>query len=120
VAANNLQRNAHRRLYILGTLFLLWAGFVCGRLVQRQIVRYGDLQQHAIRQQQRTIEVAPKRGIIYDRQGHELAMSILVDSVFAVPIEIPDPTTAAALLGRILKSDPNELRARFQASRTFT
>jgi len=120
VAANNLQRNAHRRLYILGTLFLLWAGFVCGRLVQLQIFRYGDLQQHAIRQQQRTIEVAPKRGIIYDRQGHELAMSILVDSVFAVPSEIPDPTTAAALLGRILKSDPNELRARFQASRTFT
>ena len=120
MAANNLQRNAHRRLYILGTLFLLWAGFVCGRLVQLQIFRYGDLQQHAIRQQQRTIEVAPKRGIIYDRQGHELAMSILVDSVFAVPSEIPDPTTAAALLGRILKSDPNELRARFQASRTFT
>jgi cell division protein FtsI (penicillin-binding protein 3) len=120
VAANNLQRNAQRRLYILGTLFLLWAGFVCGRLVQLQIFRYGDLQQHAVRQQQRTIEVAPKRGIIYDRQGHELAMSILVDSVFAVPSEIPDPTTAAALLGRILKSDPNELRARFQASRTFT
>lgn len=120
MAANNLQRNAQRRLYILGTLFLLWGGFVCGRLVQLQIFRYGDLQQHAIRQQQRTIEVAPKRGIIYDRQGHELAMSILVDSVFAVPSEIPDPTTAAALLGRILKSDPNELRARFQASRTFT
>ena len=111
MAANNLQRNAQRRLYILGTLFLLWGGFVCGRLVQLQIFRYGDLQQHAIRQQQRTIEVAPKRGIIYDRQGHELAMSILVDSVFAVPSEIPDPTTAAALLGRILKSDPTNSRA---------
>jgi cell division protein FtsI (penicillin-binding protein 3) len=120
VAASALQRNTQKRLYSLGTLFLLWAGLVCGRLVQLQIFRYGDLQQHAIRQQQRTIEVAPKRGIIYDRQGHELAMSILVDSVFAVPSEIPDPATAAALLGRILKSDPAELRARFQASRTFT
>ncbi len=120
MAGNHLQRNTQKRLYILGTLFLLWAGFVCGRLVQLQIFRYGDLQQHAIRQQQRTIEVAPKRGIIYDRQGHELAMSILVDSVFAVPSEIPDQATAAALLGRILKLDPGELRARLQASHTFT
>jgi len=31
-----------------------------------------------------------KRGIIYDRQGRELAMSIQVDSAFAVPTEIPD------------------------------
>ena len=120
MTASIVQQGTRKRLYVIGAAFLLWAGVVCGRLVQLQIFRYGQLQQHAIRQRQRTIEVAPKRGIIYDRQGHELAISILVDSIFAVPSEIPDPATAASLLARILKTDPAELRARFHASRTFT
>ena len=47
-------------------------------------------KQRAQRQQQRTTEVAAKRGVIYDRAGRELAMSISVDSVFAVPADIPD------------------------------
>ncbi|HLK32732.1 MAG TPA: penicillin-binding protein, partial [Terriglobales bacterium] len=92
---------------------------ICGRLVQLQVFDYGQLEQHALRQQQRTIEVAPRRGIIFDRSGHDLAMSIAVDSIFAVPSEIPDPNTAATLLAHILKLDPAELRARFRASRTF-
>ncbi len=42
------------------------------------------------RQQQRTFEVAPRRGVLYDRNLHELAMTVLVDSVYAVPSEISD------------------------------
>ncbi|HSB77057.1 MAG TPA: penicillin-binding protein 2, partial [Terriglobales bacterium] len=112
-------KDAQRRIYVLGAVFLLWALVVCGRLVQLQVFDYGELEQHAQRQQQRTIEVAPKRGIIFDRSGHELAMSIAVDSIFAVPSEIPDPNTAATLLAHILKVDAAELRARFGAARTF-
>jgi cell division protein FtsI/penicillin-binding protein 2 len=109
-----------KKLYILAAIFLVWAVLICGRLVQLQVFRYGEFEQHAVRQQQRTIEVAPRRGIIYDRAGHELAMSISVDSVFAVPSEIPDPSTTATLLGKLLQTDPDDLRARFQASKSFT
>ena len=119
VAASNLGKGAQKRIYILAAVFLFWAVIICGRLVQLQIFDYGDLEQHALHQQQRTIEVAPRRGIIFDRSGHELAMSIDVDSIFAVPSEIPDPNTAASLLAHILNLDPAELRARFRASRTF-
>ena len=118
VASTSL-KHARKRIYILGSVFLLWAIAVCARLVQLQVFRYGELVQHAQRQQQRTIEVASRRGIIYDRRGHELAMSVSVDSVFAVPSEIPDPNTAATLLARILRADATELRARLNASRTF-
>lgn len=120
VAASAILKNAQKRIYILCAAFLLWAVVVCGRLVQLQVLRYGEFVQHAQRQQQRTIEVAPRRGIVYDRRGHELAMSISVDSVFAVPSEIPDPSTAATLLARILKIDASELRVRLHASRTFS
>ena len=93
---------ATRRLYILAGILILWIGAIATRLVFLQVLRYGDFTQQARRQQQRSIEVAPKRGIIYDRNGNELAMSVQVDSIFAVPSEIPDHRSTAHLLARIL------------------
>ncbi len=111
--------NATRRLYVLGGLLFLWTALVACRLVQLQVLQYGDWVQRASRQQQRTIEVVPRRGIIFDRNGHELAMSIMVNSVFAVPSEIPDQANTAALLARILNIDPRDLLARMKGSRSF-
>ena len=119
VAGNSLLKDPKWRLYLLGGVLFLWCGFIGLRLVQLQILRYGDWLQRAQRQQQRTIPVAPRRGIIYDRNGHELAMSISVDSVFAVPSEIPDPENTANLLARVLNSDPREMVARLKASHSF-
>ncbi|MGI9103715.1 MAG: penicillin-binding transpeptidase domain-containing protein [Terriglobales bacterium] len=119
MALREFLNDPKRRLYLLGGILFLWCGGIGLRLVQLQIVRYGDWMQRAQRQQQRTIEVAPRRGIIYDRNGHELAMSISVDSVFAVPSEIPDPENTASLLARVLHSDPGEIMARLKASRSF-
>lgn len=119
MAGNSLLKDPKWRLYLLGGFLFLWCGFIGLRLVQLQILRYGDWLQRAQRQQQRTIPVAPRRGIIYDRNGHELAMSISVDSVFAVPSEIPDPENTANLLARVLHSDPREMVARLKASHSF-
>jgi len=98
---------------------VLWAGAISLRLVYLQIFRYGDFEQRAQRQQQRTTEVAAKRGVIYDRAGRELAMSISVDSVFAVPADIPDLAGTISLVARITRDDPRELLARCKAARTF-
>src|SRR5260370_8178753 len=46
-------------------------------------------------------------------------MSVEVDSVFAVPSDIPDQATTASLLGRILQEDPHELLARMKSSHSF-
>lgn len=108
-----------KRLYLFAGLVLLWLLVIGYRLVGLQVLRYGEFSQRAARQQQRTIDVAPKRGIIYDRNGRELAMSVAVDSIFAVPSEIPDPAGAASLLGKVLKSDPREILTRLKSSRAF-
>src|ERR1041384_5368691 len=108
-----------RRLWIFSGLLALWLLLICCRLVQLQIFEYGDYIKRAERQQQRSIEVAPQRGVIYDRNGQPLAMSVLVDSVFAVPSELPDPENAASLLGRILHQDSQEILARLSAARGF-
>jgi len=119
VTGNSSADSSRTRLYVLGAFLLLWFGGVSCRLVQLQIIRYGDWLQRAQRQQQRTVEVAPRRGVIYDRNGHELAMSINVDSVFAVPSEIPDPNTTSHLLARVLNVDADEILAHLKSSRSF-
>jgi cell division protein FtsI (penicillin-binding protein 3) len=117
--ASTPRNNANKRIYLLGAILLLWAGAICLRLVYLQIFRYGDFETRAQHQQQRTTEVAAKRGVIYDRAGRELAMSIAVDSVFAVPAEIPDLPGTISLVARITKVDPRELLAKCEAARTF-
>jgi len=114
-------RNEGRlRLSLFAAFFCLWVFAICGRLLWLQVVEYGFLTQKAARQQQRSIEVSPPRGIIYDRKGRELAMSVQVDSVFAVPSEIPDQAGTAKLLAHILKADPKEMLAKLESSRSFT
>src|SRR5512146_3299001 len=119
MASTTAANGAKPRLYIFVIFLCFWAVEICGRLVYLQIFQYGFFVDRAERQQQRTVDVAPRRGVIYDRNGQELAMSIMVDSVFAVPSEIPDQASTASILGRILKSDPRDLLARMKGSRNF-
>src|SRR3954470_24197117 len=117
--AQKTSANPKLRLYCLAGFLLLWGGLIGYRLVVLQVVRYGEFTQRGARQQQRTVEVSPRRGVIYDRNGQELAMTINVDSVFAVPSEIPDPATAAGFIGKIIGSPPQEVLAKLQSSRNF-
>jgi cell division protein FtsI (penicillin-binding protein 3) len=115
-----ISRNgATHRLYLLGGFLLFWCLVICLRLVYLQIFRYGDFQQRAEHQQQRSINVSAKRGIVYDRQGRELAMSILVDSAFAVPSEVPDLPNAVSLITRITGEDGRLVLADCRAHKTF-
>src|SRR5438270_13652875 len=98
------------RLSLFATFFCLWVLAICGRLLWLQVVEYGVLTQKAARQQQRSIEVSPPRGIIYDRKGRELAMSVQGDSVFAVSSEVPDQATTARWLAHITRAESKEVR----------
>ncbi|HYL15512.1 MAG TPA: penicillin-binding transpeptidase domain-containing protein [Terriglobales bacterium] len=119
MAASSSRNSAQLRLYLLGAILLFWFGVICLRLVYLQIFEYGEFEQRAQHQQQRTIEISPRRGIIYDRAGRELAMSINVDSGFAVPTEIPDLGQTISLITRITKEDPREVLAKCKASHSF-
>src|SRR5262249_14815826 len=106
-------------LYVLAGVLVFWCLAICGRLLYLQVFRYGDFAERAQHQQQRTIEVAAKRGVVYDRAGRELAMSTSVESVFAVPSEIPDLPNSISLISRIVQSDPHEMLAKCPSGRTF-
>lgn len=107
------------RSLFLGGFLALWMLALAARLYQLQIIQYVDLLARAQRQQQRTVEIAPQRGALYDRQMRPLAMSRAVDSVVAVPAEIRDRDQTVQRLASLLALDADELRARFQSSRMF-
>jgi cell division protein FtsI/penicillin-binding protein 2 len=117
VPTSTLARNS--RLYLLGAVLALWCVAICGRLVYLQIFCYGSFVKQAGHQQQRAIPLAAKRGTIYDRAGHELAMSVLVDSAFAVPTEVKDLPTVVSLISHITGDDANVVLADCRAHKTF-
>jgi cell division protein FtsI (penicillin-binding protein 3) len=118
-----------RRLRLVYALavFAVWAGLIGLRLVWLQVVRHHDFVERAAKQQQRTFEVAPRRGVLYDRNLHELAMTVLADSIYAVPSELGDAKAAtAAALAKVVHTDASDsftseqqILARFNASKNF-
>lgn len=104
------------RLAMLAILALFWMIAIGLRLFTLQILRYADLSHRARHQQEQTLEIAPHRGAILDRKNHELAMSVLKDSVFAAPREMGDLDSAVTLLAPMLQVDGPALRARLQAN----
>jgi cell division protein FtsI (penicillin-binding protein 3) len=119
VAASTSSNGARFRLYALSGFLCLWLLAICLRLVYLQIFCYGDFQHRAQHQQQRSFDLSPKRGIIFDRAGRELAMSIQVDSAFAVPTEIPDLANTIGLITRITREDPRVVLADCRGRKTF-
>jgi cell division protein FtsI (penicillin-binding protein 3) len=112
-------RLAVKHLLIVAGLAMLWMTAVFGRLAYLQLFRHTEYMARAQRQQQRVIEITPKRGSIFDRNMHPLAMSIPVDSAFAVPAELADEQLAARLLSGVLGIPRDALETRLESSRSF-
>jgi cell division protein FtsI (penicillin-binding protein 3) len=106
---------------------VLWTAALGLRLVWLQVVRHGDFVERAAKQQQTTFEIAPRRGVLYDRNLRELAMTVSVDSVYAVPKELGEnKENAAEILAKIVHADAqdnftseHQILARFNASKNF-
>ncbi len=115
------------RFVWIAIAFIGWSCLIGGRLFWLQIVRNRDWVDRASRQQQRTFEVAPRRGVLYDRNLRELAVTVLAESVYAVPSELGDNrANVADLISGIVHADPTDtftsresILARLNASRNF-
>ncbi len=115
------------RFAYVALFFCAWTALIAVRLGWLQVVRHSDFVHRAAMQQQRTFEVAPRRGMLYDRNLRELAVTVQVDSVYAVPSELGDNRASAAeILAEIVHADPTDnftsqqqMLARFNASRNF-
>jgi cell division protein FtsI (penicillin-binding protein 3) len=114
------------RFLVICSLFLVWACAISGRLFWLQVVRHKEFVERAEKQQQRTFDVAPRRGVLYDRNMRELAMTVLADSIYADPSQIEDKQAAALTLASLVHTNPedaltsdNEIAARLNAGHNF-
>ncbi|MEO6966761.1 MAG: penicillin-binding protein [Acidobacteriaceae bacterium] len=114
------------RFVVLIGLLLVWVAIIAGRLVYLQVFRHGEYAERELRQQSRTFQIAPRRGMLYDRNLQPLAMTVLVDSIYAVPGEIANKDEVARQLARIVHEVPEDryttarsIDARLHRSRDF-
>ena len=116
-----------RRFTFVALFFCVWVMVIAGRLVWLQVFQNKIWVSRAAKQQLGGFEVAPRRGVLYDRNLKELAVTVQVDSVYAVPSELDtNREQAAEILAKIVHTDPtdnftteHQMFARFNASRGF-
>lgn len=75
------------------------------RLGYLQIYKGADLRKGALEQWTKSIDIKPKRGVIYDRKGSRLAVSVNAFTVWAYPADIKDPEKTALTIAEILDMD---------------
>jgi cell division protein FtsI (penicillin-binding protein 3) len=110
----------HLRLALFGMGGSLWIALLFVRLVHLQVVERDSLRERAEQQHQNTMSLDPTRGTIFDRHGRELAVSVEVESVCAVPQVARQSPTAVAALSRCLAGvDPGELNRRLLSDKRF-
>lgn len=90
-----------KRMILIGFVFIVWFVFILARLVHLQIFEHARYRSEVVDQNQKKIEIEPKRGTIYDRNGRIMARSLPVPSVFLQPPKNETPAELMAQVGRI-------------------
>ncbi|SCM80551.1 Stage V sporulation protein D [uncultured Sporomusa sp.] len=108
-----------RVAFLFLVISVIMVGLI-GRLLYLQFYKSAWLSENAVDQRIREIPVEAKRGIIYDRNGRELAVSVSTESVYAIPAEIRNPEETAASLAAILALDETNLKNKLKRRQAFT
>jgi len=106
-------------IIILGLVFICLL-LLCIRLGWLQIVKSDELSAKATQQQTRDTPIEAERGVIYDTNGHELAVSVTCYTIWARPSDIKAADTKAErkarvedvteILSEALKMDHDEVK----------
>lgn len=105
-------RDGKKRFWRLCKFIFLGVLIVVGRLVWIQLVHGSDMAELSISQTMGINIVSSPRGAIVDRDGEELAVSIMSKSLYADPVAMEDhPESDAAKTGRNVKRLAAELLA---------
>jgi len=102
-------------LYVLIAAFLLLGV----RLVFVQLGAAKSLSSIAFSQYKMVVPLLPKRGVIYDRNLKELAITINLNSIFAEPFKIKDKGISSQKLARILGLSQQEIYNKLSQKRGF-
>lgn len=107
------------RVYVVTLLFLAGMGTVLARAYQLQVLQRERLTSIALAGYKGVVKLPPKRGTIYDCEGHELAVSVEVASVYSHPHQVTDKQRTARELSRILNLNQSAVMELLNSKRPF-
>lgn len=118
---SSIDVDSSNRFFIIIVFFLILAAVFLVRLFYLEVIVAHDYSERAKESRIIGIPIEPRRGTIYDRNGHILAMSVEAKTIYANPSEIRDPVSVAHALSSALGEDANELLTRLSnpSSHTF-
>ncbi|NQU15818.1 MAG: transpeptidase family protein [Desulfobacteraceae bacterium] len=107
------------RIYVVTAFFLLGFGTLWARAYQLQVLESDHLKAIARQGYIGKTKLPPKRGTIYDREGHELALSVEVASIYAHPRRVKEKARTARDLSRILEEKRENILRLLKSKRSF-
>lgn len=106
--------------FVIVVLFSLVALAFFGRLLYLQVIVAPQYSEQA--EDSRTVgfAVEPRRGTIYDRNGHILAISVDATTIYANPSEIKEPGATARALAEVLGGTATDYAESLSAGQSAT
>lgn len=101
---------------------LLLAGVLVARMAQLQVVEYEHFSTLSEDNRVKIVPLAPTRGLIYDRNGVELAQNTPTFSLEIIPENVDDMTELLAELGKLVEisdEDSERFRSMLKKKRPF-
>ena len=93
------------RFRVLLVFFGIALLLLVGRLIQLQIILADDYSTQAANSRTVSVELSPRRGTIYDRNGKVLASDVQATTIYCNPKEITDVKGTAEKLAGVLGGD---------------
>ena len=113
------RRGSGTRLLSVGIALVMGWTLVGYRLTVVQGARAEEFAARGLDQRLQHRTLPADRGTIFDRDGRELAVSVESVSVYANPLEMPDPARVASLLSPLVGRDLSSLLADFTDGSAF-
>jgi cell division protein FtsI (penicillin-binding protein 3) len=113
------ERRVKRRILVIALSYFLFFAVIIGRTFSLHLTDNTKLAKLAQSQYQKKITLAPKRGNIYDSHGEELAIDVKVDSLYANPRQISDPSALARQLSPIIGLDSQKIEKNLSKDKKF-
>ncbi|MDD5080452.1 MAG: penicillin-binding protein 2 [Candidatus Omnitrophica bacterium] len=108
-----------KRLYLIYTFFWVLFAAVFLRIGYVQLIKGFEYKNFAEGQYYKTIPFKGKRGMLIDRVGRELGVSLSFYSVYVDPLFVADLDSLVQDLSRILEMDVEDIRRRIRKAKRF-
>jgi cell division protein FtsI (penicillin-binding protein 3) len=107
------------RIVVILSVFLVFFVALISRAFQLQVLSGQKLKSLAHRQHTTVLQLQPERGVIFDRNGEKLAISIMANSVCADPSKIADPAKVSGQVAGILNLDNQTVFKKISSPKNF-